>query len=146
MLISLRSSTGQFYWGLAVDVTTACNFMDLQVFKLRLTLLQWLLCCINIKLHVKNELCLHKFVAERHHTVTISFECHFFFAKTGRHLNEIATVWVPFCNKYMWTNMFLMCDCIFNQHNSHSDKVKSLNLKTSKFINLQTIRICMDGL
>ena len=27
-------------------------------------------------------------------------------------------------------NMFLMCDFIFMQHNSHSDRVKSLNLKT----------------
>ena len=43
-------------------------------------------------------------------------------------------------------NTFLTCDFIFMQHNSHSDRVKSLSLKTCKSINLQAIHIYKDSL
>ena len=43
-------------------------------------------------------------------------------------------------------NMFSMWDYMFMQHNDHFNKGVSLNLKTGKSMNLQTIHIYMDSL
>ena len=72
--------------------------------------------------------CSHIFVAERH-----SDSCNIIWMSSSvsqkiRHSNDIATVVVYFCNKYMWT-----------QHVFYNTTGKSSNLKTCKSINLQNI-------
>ena len=92
---------------------------------------------MNIELHMENVWCLHIFVAERHlRTVAILFEYLIFLRKTGRHkmilqLSECLST-TSVCEQ----NTFPMCDFMFMQHNSHSEKVslfKFKNLQVHKF-------------
>ena len=82
------------------------------------------------------------FLQQGTQTAAISFKCHPVFVK-----NWTFRLYVSFCNKYIIKHhIFSTYDFMFMQHNSHSDRVKSLNLKTCKSINLQTTHIYMDNL
>ena len=94
----------------------------------------------NTGLHI------HVFVEERHRHSCNIFQMSNFLRK----MEDIQTILQRSeclsAAKICGQNMFLMCNFIFMQHNSHSDKVKSLNLKTCKSINLKPIHIYMDSL
>ena len=78
-------------------------------------------------------------------TVALSLECLFF----SRIMENIQILQLSEClsaTNIYGQNTFLTCDFIFMQHNSHSDKFKSLNLRTCKSINLQSIHIYIDSI
>ena len=66
----------------------------------------------------------------------------YFFLQTGRHSNDIATVRMPFSNKYLWTKHDSHKGFYVNLWNTIVIQTrlvfKFLNLKTCKSINLQT--------